>query len=208
MRSTSKQLLTFAFLWGALIVPSGDIRGAPPDVKVATIRGQVGIGRTDGTLVPAESAKVYVLLDQEIQANGSFAHASFTSFPDSAGTEFHTGQERALGSVKKNVKEIEKTNSQGEWAGKIAEYYLKSRDAGLAAANEWVGKHPDKSWQIRTATPDERGLWSAQDLKPGTYDIVVRGHVGGRDGCWEATVDLRPGETKSLPLDRPRFLSQ
>ena len=198
-----RNLPAFLFLFIGLALPGLYLQGAPPDAKVGTIRGQVGVGGADGTLVPARSAQVYVLFSQAMQENGSFPHSNSG---DSAAARFHAAHEKALGSVKKNTQEIDKNYPPEQRAGKIGEYYLKGMDESLATAKAWTAQHPDKAWQIRTATPDERGLWNVEDLKPGTYDVVVRGQVAGREACWEASVDLRPDRTISLPLDRPRFM--
>jgi|GEM_PF-1557622 len=65
-------------------------------------------------------------------------------------------------------------------------------------------RHP-RSWQFRTVTPDSRGFWSAEGLRPGGYEIVVHGKVGGYDADWEYGLDLDAGQTISLPLTSPRF---
>lgn len=77
--------------------------------------------------------------------------------------------------------------------------------ASLAQVRSWLDKHADRAWQMKSVTPDERGVWAIDGLSAGSYELVVRGKISGYDAGWEGSVDLAPGRTVSLPLTRPRF---
>jgi len=135
---------------------------------------------------------------------GSFSHVNDV---DTAGGQFSHHLNDAL-AKNKELKSLEKSarkNPQPETADQIAAYYLQSVDETLAQVRGWLAKHPDRSWQMRSLTPDGQGFWSVEDLKPGGYEVVARGKCSGYDADWEGGVDLDAGKTISLPLMRPRF---
>jgi len=165
--------------------------------NVGELKGQVGAEQKTGVVLPAQSATVYVMFASGM-ASGSFTHRYDT---DTAGGQYKYKLEKLVGSANKQVKTLAKSGQADE----IAKIYLGSVDAALAAVSEWANKHPDRAWQVRTVTPDTQGFWSTDDLPPGSYEIVVRGAVGGHDADWEASVGLDSGKTISLPLTRPRF---
>lgn len=139
--------------------------------------------------MPPGSATVYVFFSSAMEA-GKFSHAEDT---DTAGGQFRYHLNKLL--AKNN-----------ETADQIAAYYLQSVDEALKEVRSWLTKHPDRTWQMKTIMPDERGFWSAEDLQPGGYEVMVRGKGSGQDADWEGSVDLAPGRTISLPLTRPRFV--
>jgi hypothetical protein len=108
----------------------------------------------------------------------------------------------------KDLKRLEKSvrhNPAREDANQIAAYYLETVDETLTWVRTWLTKHPKRSWQMKTLTPDAQGYWSAEGLQPGGYRVVVRGTILGFDADWEGSADLGPGRTISVALTAPRF---
>jgi hypothetical protein len=78
-------------------------------------------------------------------------------------------------------------------------------DDAIAATVDWVAKNPKEGWQVIVITPDEQGLWSADGLRPGSCDVLVRGIVSRLDAAWFFSYDVEPGrKTHSLEA-QPRF---
>ncbi len=173
--------------------------------KGGTLQGQVGVAKSDGTVLVPQPAQVYVIYTKGLH-DDRFSAASYYGSA-TAGGQFNVQRDKALGSVKKELKNIEKSNLPGERADKIAEYYLRSVDTALAAVSDWVTKNPAKNWQAHKLMPDAGGLWSIDNLEPGSYEIIGRGTIAGNDNEWEAYVDLSAGQTISLPLTRPRYIN-
>jgi hypothetical protein len=176
--------------------------------KLGVMKGQVGAMRSGGDVLPPESAAVYILFSspmvRESLGRGSFSIANDV---DTAGGQYSYQLNNVLEN-NKDLKRVEKNvrrNHRPEDANQIAIYYLQSVDEALTRVRSWLAKHPNRSWQMRTITPDAQGFWLAEGLPPGEYEIVVRGTLPGYDADWEGTVDLPPGGTISLPLTRPRF---
>lgn len=171
--------------------------------NVAVLNGQVGVTKSSGEVVAPESATVYVFFARAMAGN-SFSHALDV---DTAGGQFsyHLNNLLAKNKELKSLMKSVRHNPRPEDASQIAAYYLQSIDEALASVGTWLTKHPDRTWQMETILPDEKGLWSAEGLHPGGYEIVVRGEFSGYDADWEATLDLAPGSTISVPLTRPRF---
>lgn len=170
------------------------------------LRGRVGTARKDGSFVPAESATVYVLYAQPLTKGGT--NDVYGPREDTAGNYYQDQNNKVMGPVSKEIKALTKNKdpqAAAANADKIAELVLRGIDQALAATRDWAEKHPKKAWQIRSLAPDAQGVWAADNLQPGSYEIVIRGTVAGRDLDWEASVDLHSGKTISLPLDRPRF---
>jgi hypothetical protein len=167
------------------------------------LNGQVGATKSGGEVVPPQSSTVYVLFSSVMQG-GSFSHANDV---DTAGGQFRWQLNNLL-DKNKELKSLEKSarqNPRPEAANQIAAYYLQSVDDALAQVRNWLTKHPDRAWQMKTVEPDGKGSWSAEGLKAGGYEVVVRGKLSGYDADWEASVDLAPGRVISLPLTQPRF---
>ncbi len=180
--------------------------GKPPQQNSTggNMKGQVGATKSDGGLISAESATVYVLFSSPMEAS-SFSHVSNA---DTAGGQF-SGQLNNLLAKNKELKNLQKSarqNSQPDTADQIAVVYLQSVDESLARVRSWLTKHPERTWQMKAVAPDEQGFWSVEGLLPGGYEVVVRGKVSGYEADWEGSVDLAPGGTVSLPLTRPRFV--
>jgi hypothetical protein len=177
------------------------------------LNGQVGTPNGEGGVVPPESSTVYVFFSSTLERRHSLSRPDGLSIAiqqfdsDTAGGQFHLQLNKLL-EKNKDLKRLEKTarhNPRPDDANQIAAYFLQSVDEALTWVQGWLTKHPDRAWQMKALTPDRRGLWSAEGLRPGEYEVVVRGKLSGYDADWEATVDLDPGRTVSLPLTRPRF---
>jgi hypothetical protein len=178
-------------------------KAAAQRLNVGTLNGQIGAAKSDGAVAPPESATVYVLFSS-VMEGGSFSHANDV---DTAGGQFRY-QLNDLLAKNKELKSLEKSarrNPRPEVADQIAAYYLQSVDEALNRVRNWLTKHPDRAWQMKTVSPDGRGFWSAEGLQPGGYEVVARGKFSVYDADWEGGVDLSPGRTISLPLTRPLF---
>jgi len=171
-------------------------RPSSPAAEFGTFRGQVGAAQKSGTVVPATSATVYVMY-----ASGTYGRRTYDTDTDTAGRHFTEELHKLLGPLNKQMKELTKDRR----ADVIARLYLAATDQALAATTEFVTRHPQKAWQVRTIEPDAEGFWSAEGLKPGGYAILVRGAIAGHDADWEGSVDVDRGQTISVPLTTPRF---
>jgi len=191
-----------AIILGTLEASSGAL--AQQRSTTGTLRGQIGAAKNDGTVVPPESANVYILFSSPREA-GSFSHENNA---DTAGGQFREKFNNMLSKNKdlKNLQKSARQNPQADAPDQIAAVYLQSVDESLTQVRNWLTKHPDRTWQMKAVGTDEKGLWSVEDLSAGGYEVVVRGKVTGYDADWEGNVDLAPGRTVSLPLTRPRFL--
>jgi len=177
--------------------------------KMGTLNGRVGATRSGGEVLPAESAVVYILFSSGRVRSSfgnevSFSHATDLS---TAGGQY-SNQLNNLLQKNKDLKRLEMSahhNPRPEDANQIAIYYLENVDEALTRVRDWLAKHPDRVWQMKTIAPDAQGFFSAGGLLPGGYEVVVRGRFLGYDADWEGSVDLSPGGTISLPLTRPRF---
>jgi hypothetical protein len=150
------------------------------------------------------SAIVYVLFSSEMRS-GSFTHATD---PDTAGGQFHYHLNDLL-LKNKELQSLQKSagkNPQPGTAGQIATYYLQAVDEALTEVRNWLTKHADRAWQMKTFTPNAQGIWVAEGLVPGGYEVLVRGKFSKYDADWESGVDLSPGGAISLPLTQPRFM--
>jgi hypothetical protein len=83
-------------------------------------------------------------------------------------------------------------------------YKLRTVDEGLRAAAAWSIKHKN-TWQLTTVNVSPSGSWSQENVRPGHYKIIARGKVGTLDAEWETEVDVKPGETVSVPLTRVKM---
>jgi len=168
------------------------------------LRGRVEANFPDGRAVPARTARVYVFYSSEYVDHG-FRNKYFTHEMTlyTAGGQF-THRYTELVERDKVLKVKDKTPPSDERALEIAERSIKYADEAIASTVEWAAKHPKDAWQVMALTPDEQGTWAAEKLKPGSYDIVVRGIVSHLDAVWFFTTDLEPGQTYSLQ-SQPRF---
>lgn len=194
---TASLAVAFASLWA--------LSTKPPQERSSGgyLRGQVGATKNGGSVEPAESATVYILFSSPMET-GSFSH---TSNLDTAGGRFRE-QLNSLFAKNKELKNLQKSSRQStqpDVADQIATIYMQTVDESLAQVRSWLDKHADRAWQMKSVTPDERGVWAIDGLSAGTYELVVRGKISGYDADWEGSVDLAPGRTVSLPLTRPRF---
>jgi len=143
--------------------------------------------------------------------NGTFSHELDLG---TAGGQFAyhlnrlLARNKGLKRLEKNARKESNPRKRMEDALQIGRSHLQSTDEALALVRAWLAKHPGRSWQMETVTPNGQGLWSAPGLQPGSYEIVVRGRVLGYDADWEAAVDLEPGKTLSIPLTQARFFAR
>ncbi len=168
----------------------------------ASIGGVVGVLRGDGTFVPAESAKVFVIY-ASAELNGS---AAYDPDPDTAGGQFHTALKSLLEAAAKDLKRLEDdpTTSPGEKIARFNARLLQSDDDAMLKTSEWITAHPEQAWQLKSERGDTAGAWFVDQLPPGGYEIFARGKAGGLDVAWEASVDLGSGKNINVTLNQPR----
>ena len=155
-------------------------------------------------VAPATNAKVYILYSSEYVDNG-FRDKSFTHHPTlyTAGGVF-SHRYIELTEHDKILKVKDKTPPTDEQALEMAERSIKYVDQALAETVDWASKHPKDAWTLLVITPDEQGAWTAHGLKPGSYDVIVRGMVSQLDAAWFFDYDVEPEKTYSLE-NQPRF---
>ena len=192
--------------WTVMTCPS---KGLSERSNTGVLKGQVGLTMSNRRVIIPAQATVYVLLTAAMKRNewgwGTFSHVNDDG---TAGGRYRNILSNLLDKnrdLKRLFKEVQH-NPDPEIASRIATYYLQSEDEALAQISSWLAEHQNRSWQMRTIVPDAEGFWSAEGLQPGEYEVVVRGKFPGFDAEWEASVDVSPGQTISLPLTRPRFV--
>jgi hypothetical protein len=147
-------LIMIAGTLGVLDASSGG--AVAQRTSVSTLRGQVGIMKSDGTVVPAEPARVYVLFSLAMEG-GSSSHVGNV---DTAGGQFsyHLNSLLAKNRELKNLEKSARLNARLETANQIAACYLQSVDEALSQVRNWLAKRPDRSWQMKTFVPDGQGF--------------------------------------------------
>jgi len=176
---------------------------AAQQLSVGVLKGQLGTTRSDGVVVPPDSATVYVLFSPMTNPHP----ASPLYDVDTAGGQFMYLLNNLLARDKelKNLTKSARKNPGPVAADQIAARYLRSVDDALTQARDWMTKHPDRTWQMATAAADERGFWTVEALRPGEYEVVARGKILGNDADWESGANVEPRRTNYLPLIQPRF---
>ncbi|MGC2107882.1 MAG: carboxypeptidase-like regulatory domain-containing protein [Candidatus Korobacteraceae bacterium] len=170
----------------------------------AALKAQVGLALNAQQLVPPTSATVFVMYASGL-VNGSFTHGA--DGETTAGRQYDIEREKLFGS-NKELKALSRkkppfTEQEHEQLSTLS---LAIVDESLQAASDWVSKKPDREWQIAKTTADAQGFWTLDGMKPGSYEIVVRGRIQGHEADWEAAVDIHPGQTLTLPLTKPRYV--
>jgi hypothetical protein len=170
----------------------------------ATLKAQVGVALNAQQLVPPTSATVFVMYASGV-VNGSFTHDA--DGETTAGKQYSLEREKLFGSNNelKALSNKKPPLSEQDYE-QMSKLSLAIVDDSLQTASSWVSKKPDRKWQIVKTVADDQGFWTVDGLKPGSYEIVVRGRVKGLDADWEAAVAVAPGQTLTLPLTRPRYL--
>jgi hypothetical protein len=205
-RQAPARILIFAFVAAVIVFAARGILFAKVSAQQpasGTLKGQIGATKNTGEVVPPESAVIYIFFSAAMR-NGTFSHAADT---ETAGGQFTFQLNRSLSknSALKRLQKRAGNNPYPETADQIAEYSLQAVDDALTQTREWLAKHPDRAWQMKTLAPNEQGVWIAEALPPGGYEVVVRGKFAGHDADWEAAADLAAGNTVSLLLTQPRF---
>ena len=197
-----KLLVALLFVWPAATrwVTGA---GAEPRQRAAknNLQGRVVAKFPDGRIVPATSAKVYVLYSSEYVSDG-FRNRYFTHHPTlyTAGNLFGY---RYLKLVENDKVLQVKAPLTDDRALEIAERSLRCTDLALAETLDWANKHPKDAWQVSVITPAENGSWTA-NVKPGSYEVIIRGIVSQLDAEWFHSYDIEPETTYSLE-SQPRF---
>lgn len=203
------------FLMTILAGLSCSARAASRRSKVGTLKGRISVTPPGRETLPPSSATVFVMFSSGMHWD-SLQRGTFSNERDlgTAGGQFAYHMHRLL-SRNKDLKRLMKyarkesdPRQRMEDALQIGRSYLQTTDEALALVRAWLAKHPGRSWQMETVMPNGQGLWSAAGLQPGSYEIVVRGRVLGYDADWEASVDLEPGKTLSIPLTQARFFAR
>jgi hypothetical protein len=178
----------------------------PHGMGSAALTVQVGLLGPDGSMSPVSSATVYILYGSTKSGPDEMKENS----TDTAGAQFRTRFKKLL-SEDRELKNLEKRNRKGSNAeinNSMSALALRDLDEALAATRDWIARHPDYAWQMRTVSPDRHGEWTTTGLDPGPYEIVARGKVGQYDADWEASANLRSEMTLTLPLTSPRYIAR
>jgi hypothetical protein len=176
--------------------------------------GQVGLTFPDGRFVAARNAKVYLFYYSGFNSPASdptagarsdnFSHDRTTHY---AGGQFVFWNNKLLGADKK-LKAILKDKQMPaiERAIAIARHSLQAEDQAIAYTLDWVNKNPKQSWEVVTVVPNEQGKWNAPVLRPGVYQVVIRGLVSQQDADWVGENALRWEEKHDYGVMQPRYL--
>ena len=166
-----------------------------------------------GTPVPPDEAKVWILFGSDVLYEGMPDRQAYV---DSAALQFENQIGRFLAQDKKSMQSLvaaakdkstndtEKQESLNQYKG----YMIRATDQALAATMAWAQAHSNKTWQVKTLTPEADGTWSINDLIPGTYHIIVRARFGDYDADWEAGITVKPSETFTIPDGPPGLFHQ
>jgi hypothetical protein len=157
-------------------------------------------------LVTARAARVYVLYGSEYVPNefrhglgGDFTH-HLTLY--TAGGVFNH-RYRELLDHDKTLNLKDKIPPSDERALEISERSMKYLDQAVAETVAWAAKHPKDAWTLSVIEPDEQGSWAAR-VRPGSYDVVVRGVISRLDAAWHYTYDIEPEKPVVLE-SQPHF---
>jgi hypothetical protein len=162
------------------------------DSLFGTVHGQVTVAATNGTKLIPDSATVNLIYE-----GGSLKLESST-----AGDAYLTGATKVARSIAKRTSRDQEKIAQEPKEQRIDEfekYELQAVDEGLNAAVAWSIQH-NCAWQLAAVRATAEGFWSEENVRPGHYKIVARGKVGDLDTEWETEIDVRPGQTISVPL--------
>jgi hypothetical protein len=171
--------------------------------------GLIGADNGKGITWPAKSTTIYFLYDFPEPA-GPMGHEQVldTDHENTAGREFISYMKK-LAKNSTDLKppgksRVDKPNRDD--TNQLATLYLQFVDKTLEHLRNWLRDHPDRAWEMRTTAPDERGLWSIDELRPGVYLVVARGSVSENSAEWEATLKVPAGRGVNLTLVQPSFI--
>ena len=193
-------LVALLFVWSTA-TQWVSVAGAEPKQGAANynLRGRVVIKFPDGRVVPATSAKVYIFYASGFVSEGYWnRYWHFTHEPTwhTAGGLF-SFRSWQLVLNDKVLQGKEKTPPNADPTLEIAERSLRYTDLAIAETIDWSAEHPKDDWQVLVITPDEQGSWAA-NVKPGSYEVVIRGVVSKLDAGWTFSWDVAPDKTYSL----------
>jgi hypothetical protein len=167
------------------------------------LRGRAG-AKFQNQFVAARDAKVYIFYSSEYVDQGMrdrfFTHQQTV---DNAGGYFNYRYTQLI-DHDPEFKQKSKTPPLSVFQAEA--HLLELEDDAIAATMDWVRQHHKEAWQVLVVTPDEQGLWTADGLLPGSYEIIIRGRLSRQDALWVFSVDLEPKQTRTLE-DQPRFFS-
>lgn len=210
MRLPTKSELWAGFAALAVLLAALDLSfgqtPSPRGVGSAALTVQVGLQEAGGNVAPPLATTVYIMYGSW-KPDPAFARETST---DTAGAQFRLRFNQLLNSDRelKNLEKHTRKGHEGETANQIAELAMRDLDHALGATRDWLARHPDFAWQMRTVSLNRRGEWTASELDPGPYEIVARGKIAQYDADWEATVNLRSEMTLTLPMTTPRYICQ
>ncbi len=175
----------------------------PRGVGSAALTVQVGLLEANGNVAPPQDATVYILYGS-LKPDASGKEGD----DQTAGGQFRLKYKQLLTGDRelKNLQKHTRKGHEGETADAEAALAMRDLDAALQATRDWLAQHPDLAWQLRTVSPDRRGERTALELDPGPYEVVARGKIAQYDADWEASVNLRPEMTLTLPMTSPRYV--
>jgi hypothetical protein len=204
----------FVCLTALCVFPAGlDSGQGQPAKPSSSFQGRTIVHQADGTPVPPNEAKVWVLFGSSVLYEGM---PNRQEYVDSAALQFESQRGHFLAQQKKTMESLLRAVKEKSTSGTGKEeslnmyqgYMIGADDRALAGTMTWVQGHNNKSWQVKIITPDQDGTWFVGDLVPGIYQIVVRARFGDYDAEWEAGITVKPAETFAIPEGPPRLFSR
>jgi hypothetical protein len=162
------------------------------------LTGRVHVLYTDGVSGTPNSALIYVI----------YAAGPANDYSEkTAGSVYESEQVKiAKTFVKETAKDGLEAGTEPEHQRQqlLEMYMLETVDGALKATEQWARKHKAE-WQFMSIKVLLDGTWSAHDLRPGHYKVIARGHLDNIDAEWEASIQIKPGETVSVDLAKPNM---
>jgi hypothetical protein len=181
----------------ALLIPQSLTGQAPsPGARSGALVGHVVVTNTDGSTAIPTNAVVYV-----------FYTGSSPDDRQTAGFAYCAEQLKVLNAIAKQTSKNKLQTGiepESRRMDEVHEYYLESVDRALKAAADWKQRHKREE-QMVTSKAASDGTWSVHALFPGRYRIIGRGTIGNLDAEWQEEVNVDPGQTISVNLNKIRM---
>jgi hypothetical protein len=162
-----------------------DIKPRQPDLarksaanerRVSTVTGRVFAITKGGDLKPARSAQVYLFFQRGPEISSIIATAGTTP-----GVHY----------LQKELDALEENHKSGKDVS--CKSGLIAIDKAILDTFEWAKQH-QLTDLIRFVDTDEEGYFTISRVRPGIYELVVRGQAGINDASWLQEIEVKPGE--------------
>jgi hypothetical protein len=148
-----------------------------------SISGRIFLITKGGDLKPARMARVYLFWE-----NGADAHAV---------TAAGGGDAPGLIYLKRYLEATEDANKSE--ASQYCNSSLLNADRAVSATLDWAREHKLTAY-VEELNADEEGTFNASKMKPGLYELVVRGEAGINDAYWLQQVRVTAGENTEVKV--------